>query len=69
MRIVLKSTLSEEAAHKVMRVLGRSFALAVMLAFTLAATGHAADTIRLAVQKTGTFSWELVAIRADGLDK
>ncbi|MBR0967580.1 ABC transporter substrate-binding protein [Bradyrhizobium diazoefficiens] len=52
-----------------MRVLGRSFALAVMLAFTLAATGHAADTIRLAVQKTGTFSWELAAIRARGLDK
>lgn len=69
MRIVLKSTLSEETAHKVMRVLGRSFALAVMLAFTLAATGHAADTIRLAVQKTGTFSWELAAIRARGLDK
>jgi NitT/TauT family transport system substrate-binding protein len=69
MRIVLKSTLSEETAHKVMRVLGRSFALAVMLAFTLAATGHAADTIRLAVQKTGTFSWELAAIRAGGLDK
>ena len=48
MRIVLKSTSSEE---------------------TRAGPGRAADTIRLAVQKTGTFSWELAAIRADGLDK
>ena len=69
MRIVLKSTLSEETAHKVMRAFGRSLALAVTLALTLAGPGRAADTIRLAVQKTGTFSWELAAIRAGGLDK
>jgi NitT/TauT family transport system substrate-binding protein len=69
MRIVLKSTLSEETAHKVMRAFGRSFALAVTLALTLAGPGRAADTIHLAVQKTGTFSWELAAIRAGGLDK
>ena len=35
----------------------------------LAAPARAADTIRLAVQKTGTFSWELAAIRSAGLDK
>lgn len=29
----------------------------------------AADTIRIAVQKTGTFAWELAVIRAHGLDK
>ncbi|WP_029674587.1 ABC transporter substrate-binding protein [Bradyrhizobium japonicum] len=52
-----------------MRASGRTFALAVTLALTLAAPGHAADAIRLAVQKTGTFSWELAAIRAAGLDK
>jgi NitT/TauT family transport system substrate-binding protein len=69
MPIVLKSTLSEETAHKVMRAIGRSLALAVTLALTLAGPGRAADTIRLAVQKTGTFSWELAAIRAGGLDK
>ena len=75
MRIVLKSTLSEETAHKVMRAfgvtraLGRTLALATTLALTLAAPGRAADTIRLAVQKTGTFSWELAAIRSAGLDK
>ncbi|MFT4115177.1 ABC transporter substrate-binding protein [Bradyrhizobium sp.] len=48
---------------------GRTFALAVALLLTLAAPGRAADTIRLAVQKTGTFSWELATIRAEGLDK
>src|SRR6266852_8781265 len=29
----------------------------------------AAQTIRVAVQKTGTFAWELAVIRAHGLDK
>jgi len=29
----------------------------------------AAETIRVAVQKTGTFAWELAVIRAHGLDK
>jgi NitT/TauT family transport system substrate-binding protein len=29
---------------------------------------RAAETIRLAVQKTGTFAWELAVIRAHGLD-
>lgn len=67
MRIVLKSTPFEEMAHKVMRVLGRTLALAMML--TLGTPAHAADTIRLAVQKTGTFSWELATIREAGLDK
>jgi NitT/TauT family transport system substrate-binding protein len=42
-------------------------ALAMMLALGIPA--HAAETIRLAVQKTGTFSWELATIREAGLDK
>ncbi|WP_334538316.1 ABC transporter substrate-binding protein [Bradyrhizobium sp. AZCC 2230] len=50
-----------------MRVLGRTLALAMVL--TLGTPAHAADTIRLAVQKTGTFSWELATIREAGLDK
>ena len=33
-----------------------------------AATCSCAETIRVAVQKTGTFSWELAVIRAHGLD-
>jgi NitT/TauT family transport system substrate-binding protein len=49
--------------------LGRKLAVSIALALTQIAAGHAADTIRLAVQKTGTFSWELAAIRANGLDK
>lgn len=69
MRIVLKSTLPEETAHKVMRALGRTLALAATLALMLVVPGRAAETIRLAVQKTGTFSWELAAIRTAGLDK
>src|SRR5947209_2561794 len=32
-------------------------------------TSHAAEPIRLAVQKTGTFGWELAVIRDHGLDK
>jgi NitT/TauT family transport system substrate-binding protein len=30
---------------------------------------HAAETVRVAVQKTGTFAWELAVIRAHGLDR
>lgn len=52
-----------------MKVLGPTVALAATLVLTLAAPANAADTIRLAVQKTGTFSWELSAIRSAGLDK
>ncbi|MGY3604838.1 MULTISPECIES: ABC transporter substrate-binding protein [unclassified Bradyrhizobium] len=46
----------------------RTLAAAAVLAVTpFAAFG--ADTIRVAVQKTGTFAWELAVIRAHGLDK
>jgi NitT/TauT family transport system substrate-binding protein len=34
-----------------------------------AAPVHAADTVRLAIQKTGTVAWELAVIRAHGLDR
>jgi NitT/TauT family transport system substrate-binding protein len=40
----------------------------LMTAFTLIAVRCDAETIRLAVQKTGTFAWELAVIRAHGLD-
>src|SRR5712692_700086 len=33
------------------------------------APSRAAETVRVAVQKTGTFAWELAVIRAHGLDK
>jgi NitT/TauT family transport system substrate-binding protein len=41
-------------------------ALALSASF---ATRSDAETIRLAVQKTGTFAWELAVIRSYGLDK
>jgi len=42
---------------------------AVALSATQIATCGAADSIRVAVQKTGTFAWELAVIRAHGLDQ
>jgi NitT/TauT family transport system substrate-binding protein len=44
----------------------------LLTAFTLTVSIAArcdAETIRLAVQKTGTFAWELAIIRAHGLDR
>ena len=52
-----------------MRRLVRTFAVSIALVLAQIAAGHAADTIRLAVQKTGTFAWELAVIRDQGLDK
>jgi hypothetical protein len=48
--------------------------LAALLITTLTltasiATRSDAETIRLAVQKTGTFAWELAVIRSHSLDK
>jgi NitT/TauT family transport system substrate-binding protein len=41
-----------------------------LVAFTFAAVGNAAaDSIRIAVQKTGTLAWELDVIRTHGLDR
>ena len=49
---------------------GRLAALLTAFALTAAlAAPCEADTIRLVVQKTGTFAWELAVIRAHGLDK
>ena len=42
-------------------------ALAALLIAT--APAYAADTIRIAVQKTGTVSWEIAVAKARGLDK
>lgn len=52
-----------------MRLHLRLLAVSIALALTQFAPARSAETIRLAVQKTGTFSWELAAIRANGLDK
>lgn len=47
----------------------RTLAAAALLTLAQIATCYAADTVRLAVQKTGTFAWELAVVRAHGLDK
>src|SRR5258708_7384110 len=51
-----------------MRIPVRMLLAVAVLAVAHAAPGRAAE-IRLAVQKTGTFAWELAVIRAHGLDK
>jgi NitT/TauT family transport system substrate-binding protein len=43
--------------------------IVLLLACAVAIPALAADTVRLAVQKTGTLAWELAVIRAHGLDK
>lgn len=52
-----------------MRILVRMLLAVAVFAVAHAAPGRAAETIRLAVQKTGTFAWELAVIRAHSLDK
>jgi NitT/TauT family transport system substrate-binding protein len=47
----------------------RTLLVAALLAVTPVAACFGADTIRVAVQKTGTFAWELAVVRAHGLDK
>jgi NitT/TauT family transport system substrate-binding protein len=42
---------------------------AVILTVAQAGACHGAETVRVAVQKTGTFAWELAVIRAHSLDK
>ena len=50
-----------------MNLFGRTL-LAVIASVSLA-TCCSAEALRVAVQKTGTFAWELAVIRAHGLDR
>ncbi len=52
-----------------MKHLVRTLLAAAALALAPPAACEAAGTIRIAVQKTGTFAWELAVIRAHGLDR
>jgi NitT/TauT family transport system substrate-binding protein len=52
-----------------MKTFVRVLLAAVALSATQIATCGAAEPIRVAVQKTGTFAWELAVIRAHGLDQ
>ncbi|SIO66378.1 NitT/TauT family transport system substrate-binding protein [Bradyrhizobium erythrophlei] len=52
-----------------MKFFVRMLLAAAVFAVVQAASCYGAETIRLAVQKTGTFAWELAVIRAHDLDK
>jgi NitT/TauT family transport system substrate-binding protein len=52
-----------------MRLFSRLLPVAAVLIIGLTGSCGAADAVRLAVQKTGTFAWELAVIRAHGLDR
>ena len=52
-----------------MKLFTRILLATAVLAAAPGASSRAAETIRLAVQKTGTFAWELAVIRAHGLDR
>ncbi len=49
------------------RLFPRDGLLTLVLALLLAADPAAAEVLRLAVQKTGTFAWELEVVRTQGL--
>jgi NitT/TauT family transport system substrate-binding protein len=52
-----------------LRVLIGDFCLCLAAFAVLATQVASASTVRLAVRKTGTLSWELNVIRTDGLDR
>ncbi|CCD84284.1 putative ABC transporter (substrate-binding protein) [Bradyrhizobium sp. ORS 285] len=52
-----------------MTKLGRLFIALIACALLPLSTSRAAETVKVAVQKTGTFAWELAVIRAHQLDK
>jgi NitT/TauT family transport system substrate-binding protein len=47
----------------------RTLLIAAAFAVMLIGECRSAETIRLSVQKTGTFAWELAVLRAHGLDR
>src|SRR5258706_459377 len=52
-----------------MKLFTRILLVTAVFAAVPVVPSRAAETIRLAVQKTGTFAWELAVIRAHGLDR
>jgi NitT/TauT family transport system substrate-binding protein len=52
-----------------MKLIARILLATAVFAGASSVAPSCADTIRVAVQKTGTFAWELAVIRAHGLDR
>jgi NitT/TauT family transport system substrate-binding protein len=69
MTVITKTRRFEEVAYGMMTHLFRIMMTAIIFAVAPLATCQAVESIRVAVQKTGTFAWELAVIRAHGLDK
>jgi NitT/TauT family transport system substrate-binding protein len=69
MTVMLKRRASEETTQETMKLFLPTLLAAIVLVVTPVAACRGAETIRVAVQKTGTFAWELAVIRAHGLDK
>src|SRR5262249_8639529 len=69
MTVLAKTRHFEEMADGMMKHLFRMMLAAAIAAVAPMVPCDAAETIRVAVQKTGTFAWELAVIRAHGLDK
>src|SRR5215472_6081082 len=65
---MLKTRRSRTMAHWATKGLLRAAIIAILGA-SQAGACWGAQTIRIAVQKTGTFAWELAVMRAHGLDK
>ena len=59
----------EETVQLAMTIFIRALLAAIVLSVAPIAACCGAETVRVAVQKSGTFAWELVVIRAHGLDK
>src|ERR1700761_7100128 len=68
MTVITKIRRFEEVAHGMMTYLFRIMMTAIIVSVA-PMSSYGAEPIRVAVQKTGTFAWELAVIRAHGLDK
>jgi NitT/TauT family transport system substrate-binding protein len=69
MTATLKRRRFTETVQQAMKPFVRTLLAALACAAIPVAACDGAETIRVAVQKTGTFAWELAVIRAHGLDK
>jgi NitT/TauT family transport system substrate-binding protein len=69
MTVPVKRKTLAETAQDTMTICIRMLLAAVIVIVAQVGPGYGAETVRIAVQKTGTFAWELAVIRAHGLDK
>src|SRR5262249_55697594 len=68
-RLKRRSRKRLETSWDIMTSCVRILLAAVILALAPVSMCNGAEIVRVAVQKTGTFAWELAVIRSHGLDK